>query len=163
MAKKSILDMFSFKNVEKKIKFLTKPNNINKVLILVGVLLALYLLHKHFLSTEGMEVMAENVESELAANDSKKTLVLFHASWCGHCKKLMPTWDQLSSELENNSDVKLIKVECGDAENSEAQKMVVNKYEIQGFPTIKLFENNKLVEEYTGPRTPEAIKEYLAL
>ena len=46
MIKKNLLP--SFNKIQKKIKFLTKPNNINKVLMLIGILLLLFLVHKLF-------------------------------------------------------------------------------------------------------------------
>ena len=158
MAKNSILSMLSIKKFQKKIQFLTKPKNINKVLFLVGVLIVLFLIHKFYLSKEGFESSPEELENNISG---QKTLVLFHADWCGHCKTLMPIWDETSGEInESETDARLIKVNCGDPQNNEQHKMLMEKYSIQGYPTIKIFENGN-VKEYEGPRTKEGIKEFL--
>ena len=94
-----------------------KPKNIYKVLLLFAVLAILYFIHRQFLAKEGFVSSAEDFEKNISG---EKALVLFHADWCGHCKKFMPEWDKISKEI-NSSDngVKLMKVECGDASNNQ--------------------------------------------
>ena len=160
MTKSGLFKMLSVDKMTKKFKFLTKPSNINKVLFLLGFLLVLFLVHKHFLSQEGFESTPEELEENVAA---KKSMVLFHADWCGHCKKLMPQWDQLSSKWNDTQDeVQFIKVECGNPKENEEHKKIMEKYNIQGYPTIYMFENGK-GEEYKGSRDASALEKAMGL
>ena len=121
---KSLFELVSLKTLSKKIKFLTKPSNINKVLFLIALLLGLYFLYSRYLN-EGFEVKAESFEDEISSNE--KTLVMFYADWCGHCKKLKPTWDEVSKEVNENEDsnVKMVKVNCGDPNKNEKHKYIM--------------------------------------
>ncbi len=85
-------------------------------------------------------------------NKDKKTLALFKAEWCGHCKAFKSTWEELKNEMENK--VKFVTYD------SEANKNEIQKFQIQGFPTLILLSGNKAVE-YVGPRDSSSIKEFI--
>ena len=158
MAKNSLFKMLSLDKVMKKLKFLSKPNNINKVLILVAVLLVLYMVHSKYLAKEGFASSPETLESDLGEG---KTLVMFYADWCGHCKKLKPVWDETSTEVnEGSSGAKMLKVDCGKPNEEPSHKAIMEKYGIQGYPTIKVFENGSH-SEYEGARTKEGLIGFL--
>lgn len=46
--------------------------------------------------------------------------------------------------------------------NEESNKALASKYEVNGFPTIKIFKNGgKNIQDYRGPREADGIVEYL--
>lgn len=139
-------------SVLRKVKFLTKKKNMNKLLILVGVLLLLLFIRKYYLSKEGFEV--ENLEQEVNDGELPK-LIFFGADWCGHCQNFYPTWDKMSSNNEHKKKVKFLKVNCTDNDDENVQN-AMKKYNVKGFPTIIVYRNNKS-EEYSGPREEDSI------
>jgi len=85
--------------------------------------------------------------------------VKFYAPWCGHCKRLAPTWDQLSAAFADNKGVKIGKVDCTSEENKN--KDLCNEHKVNGFPTLLLFKNGEKVDEYNGKRDLEDLKTFV--
>ena len=73
-------------------------------------------------------------------------MVEFYAPWCGHCKKLRPEYDQAAAELKAKN-IKLGKVNC----DAEINNEICEKYEIEGFPTLKIFKEGEVKSDYSGP------------
>ncbi len=67
----------------------------------------------------------------LQVNDGKVHFIKFYAPWCGHCKKLAPTWSELADELKHNKQVSIGQVDCTQAQD------LCKKLEISGYPTLK--------------------------
>jgi protein disulfide-isomerase-like protein len=90
------------------------------------------------------------------SGDDKPQFVLFYAPWCGHCKRVMPAFDQLGEQYEG---VSVVKVNCD--ENPEAAKM----HQIQGFPTLKFFRNGMTDPQtyvvYDGERSLDDMKSFI--
>ncbi|KAI3795045.1 hypothetical protein L1987_37689 [Smallanthus sonchifolius] len=86
-------------------------------------------------------------------------VVEFYALWCGHCKHLAPEYEKAASVLSSNEPtIVLAKVDADNEQNKELAK----KYEVQGFPTIKIFRNGgEKIQEYNGPREADGIVTYL--
>ena len=84
---------------------------------------------------------------------NKPILFLFHADWCGHCHHFMPTFEKLRQEYVDSSILKVVKI-------SDTNRELVEKYQIGGYPTIKLYDGNDVVE-YTGGRDINNIREFV--
>lgn len=82
----------------------------------------------------------------------KTVFVKFMAPWCGHCKKLAPTWAKL---MELDTDVVVAKVDCtGTAKN------ICDEHGIKGFPTLKYGSVDDL-QDYDGGRDEAALTAFV--
>ena len=72
------------------------------------------------------------------------------APWCGHCKNLVPEWEKAAKGLEGIVNVAAVDMTVHAAAGQP--------YNIQGFPTIKVFGANKNNPvDYSGAREASAI------
>ncbi len=39
-------------------------------------------------------------------------LIMFYAPWCGHCKRLMPTFDQFAEKYGDGQNLNVGRVDC---------------------------------------------------
>jgi thiol-disulfide isomerase/thioredoxin len=89
-------------------------------------------------------------------------LMLFYADWCPHCKTAKPIWNELKSEYQNKTingyNVLFTEINCTN-ENAETEQMM-NKYNIEGFPTIKLLKDGQIIE-YDAKPAKDTLKEFL--
>ncbi|CAF1067959.1 unnamed protein product [Brachionus calyciflorus] len=80
--------------------------------------------------------------------------VKFFAPWCGHCKMMAPTWEELGKKYLN-SNVKISKVDC------TKYGIVCSSNNIKGYPTLLFFHNGKMVEAYSNKRTIEDFSTFI--
>ncbi len=69
-------------------------------------------------------------------------LVDFWAEWCGPCKMMAPTVDQIATEY--NGKLKVGKVDV-DSNGGTAMR-----YNIRGIPTLLLFKDGRVVDSRVG-------------
>ncbi len=136
-------------------KKVLKPSNLPRLLILVLVLIILFYVYTKYLK-EGFECSPNELDSLIKSPE--KTMVLFYADWCGHCKKIKPDWEECSKKV-NKEEKRMIKVDVGG--KTPEQKELLDKYQIDGFPTILVFQNGT-AEPYQGERSVEAFLKALS-
>lgn len=85
------------------------------------------------------------------------TFVKFYAPWCGHCKRLSPTWDSLRDKFATKPGVNIVKVDC----TLDANKQLCNEEEVEGFPSIFLYKSGEKISEYSGSRSLDDLYDFV--
>ena len=85
-------------------------------------------------------------------------LVDFWAAWCGPCRVIAPTVEELAVEYQGR--MKVVKVDVD--QNQE----IAIRYGVQSIPTLMVFKDGKMVERVLGalpkPRLVSLIQPHLA-
>lgn len=89
-----------------------------------------------------MEINDKTIEETL--NNNQVVLVDFWAEWCGPCRVLGPTIDELEKEFVDSAVVAKLNI----TENPEAS----TKYSVRSIPTIIIYKNGEEVERLVGVR-----------
>lgn len=89
-----------------------------------------------------MEINDKTIEETL--NNNQVVLVDFWAEWCGPCRVLGPTIDELEKEFVDSVVVAKLNI----TENPEAS----TKYSVRSIPTIIIYKNGEEVERLVGVR-----------
>jgi len=83
-------------------------------------------------------------------------MIMFYAPWCGHCQKLEPDWKKAAKELVDVG--RMGAVDCGEKE----EEGLCGKYEIKGFPSIKVFGKDKeKPTDYNGGRDADSLVNFV--
>ncbi|MDD6920378.1 MAG: thioredoxin [Eubacteriales bacterium] len=90
-------------------------------------------------------------EAEVLKSD-KPVLVDFWATWCGPCRALAPTLEEISNE---NEDIKVCKIDID--ENIDLAK----EYGISTIPTLMVFKNGVPSEKLIGVQPKEVILDFV--
>jgi thiol-disulfide isomerase/thioredoxin len=129
-------------------------------IILASITVALYYFY-YMVPKAKYQPNSEKVSNEVA-NGETAELLFFYADWCPHCKTAKPIWDDLKSEYENKTingyKVVFTDINCSE-ETAEVDKMM-NKYSIEGYPTIKLLKDGQIIE-YDAKPSKDTIKQFL--
>lgn len=137
----------------------------NKIVIaiaIVGFAILGYLIYDQFINKE--TIFNANREHTTTDPNSNKTaeMMLFYVDWCPHCKTAKPEWENLKSEYEgkqiNGYNLKFTEYNCT-AETTENDELM-NKYKIEGYPTIKLLKGDQIVE-YDAKPTKSTMEQFL--
>ena len=69
-------------------------------------------------------------------------MVDFWAVWCGPCRMVAPTVEELAGEYAGK--VKVVKL------NTDENPDIASKYKIMGIPTIMFFKGGEVVDQVVG-------------
>lgn len=83
---------------------------------------------------------------ELIPTEGKKTVALFHATWCGYCTRFKPHFEAAMAELNGNGHLNLVKVD------HDKHDGLSEKYGVKGFPTVVVIDSNGESEHLECPR-----------
>lgn len=98
-----------------------------------------------------LEVNTAQFETEVLKSE-KPVLVDFYATWCGPCRMLRPSLEELSEEKPG---VKFVSVDVDENEELAA------RYGISSIPCVILFQNGEVAEVSVGLRPKDYFEELL--
>lgn len=93
-----------------------------------------------------------NYETEVLGS-SQPVLVDFWAEWCGPCRILTPTIEELANELGDSAKVGKLNVD----ENPETTA----KYRISSIPSVLVFKDGELLETFVGIQSKQQYRHAL--
>ena len=96
-------------------------------------------------------ITKENFENEVM-NSEKAVLLDFWAEWCGPCRMLAPTIDEIAEE---RADIKVGKV------NVDNDPSLAEKFGIFSIPTLVVIKNGEVVSQSAGLRPKQAVLDLL--
>ena len=88
-----------------------------------------------------LEFTDDNFQSDVLES-SQPVLVDFWAPWCGPCKMIAPTIEELAGEYAG-------KVRVGKMNTDENPK-TATVHQINAIPTVMLFNNGEVVQKFVG-------------
>lgn len=95
------------------------------------------------------ELNAANFVSVIETKD-KPVLIDFWADWCGPCRMMSGRLNELAEELKDNAVIAKVNVDDED--------MLSQSYNVETIPTLLLFHNGKIVQEFVGLTSKEQLK-----
>jgi thioredoxin 1 len=99
-----------------------------------------------------MTLTDENFDTEVLSSDVP-VLVDFWAEWCGPCKMIAPSVEELANEYEGK--VKVGKLDVDSNQN------VASNYGIRSIPSLLIFKDGQVVEQIVGAVPKNHIKSKL--
>lgn len=116
---------------------------------IVILIVAIVFVYKKYLVPKMNPTYAPNKEFiEQSEEEKEAELLIFTVDWCPYCKKAMPVWKKFQTEYDgktiNGYNLNFRTINCTD-ENDAEVKELLNKYSVDGYPTIKLLKDGDAI------------------
>ena len=98
-----------------------------------------------------VKVTSATFESEVIKSD-KPVIVDFYADWCGPCKILGPTMEQIADERK---DLKVVKI------NVDEEGELAQEYNVMSIPTIIVIKDGKVTNLSMGVQSKDRVLKLL--
>lgn len=96
-----------------------------------------------------MEKFCELIKGE------KPVFVEFYASWCPHCRRMMPIIDDLKKEMREKMAV--LQYDIDEEENAR----LVNYYHVQAVPLMMVYKSGEQLWRQNGEMDKEQLEQTL--
>ena len=100
----------------------------------------------------GKKATPGKTSSKTSSCCGDKEVTMYHADWCGHCKKMLPEFKELSGVY--GKDINFTTIESAEADKMKAAG-------IRAFPTMVLYQNGQEIRRQEGATDKDGIKKFL--
>jgi thioredoxin 1 len=101
----------------------------------------------------GVGVVSDATFEAEVLKASKAVVVDFWAEWCGPCRVIAPTLEQIAASLSDK--VKVVKL------NADENPTTCTKYGIKSIPTLMLFKKGELASQRVGAHTKDKMVQWI--
>lgn len=101
------------------------------------------------MSESVIEVTTSTWDDEVI-NAKGLVMIDFWAAWCGPCRMISPTVEELAKEYSGK--VKVMKL------NTDENAEIATRYKIMGIPTIMFFKDGVKIEQIVGVVPKQQLK-----
>ena len=131
------------------------------VLIIFFLSISIFIFYKYNKDLFGIDhvLNKEFINKNKNKKDSSDDVVImfFYTDWCPYCKSSLPEWNKFEEYIKNlrNSidyNITLTKI------NGDKDEKTVEKYNIEGYPTIKLLYKGKVYDYDARPNKDNLVK-----
>ena len=95
----------------------------------------------------------ENFDTQVLKSE-KMTLVDFWAEWCGPCKQLAPTVEEVADAMVGS--VKVCKMDVDSNQDLAVQ------YGVRSIPTLLIFKNGEVASTQIGAISKQQLEDFIA-
>tara|TARA_B100000424_G_C22845700_1_gene451106 strand:- start:50 stop:547 length:498 start_codon:yes stop_codon:yes gene_type:complete len=127
------------------------------VLIVLFISISIFIFYKYYkdLFDKNHVLNKEFINKKDNSNDV--VIMFFYTDWCPYCKSSLPEWNKFEEYIKNlrNSidyNITLTKI------NGDKDEKTVEKYNIEGYPTIKLLYKGKVYDYDARPNKDNLVK-----
>ena len=97
------------------------------------------------------KIDTSNFQTDVLGSD-KPVVVDFWAEWCGPCKMIAPSLEEISNEMDN---VRIAKV------NIDENPDIAAQYGVRSIPTLMLFKNGEHADTMVGAQSKSKLVDWI--
>jgi thiol-disulfide isomerase/thioredoxin len=120
------------------------------------ILASLFIYRRSVSSKVNKKYVTNNEFSNKPSGINSADIYFFYTEWCPHCKTAKPVWAdfkaQMSDKQVNGITLVFHEVDC------DKDTATSDKFNVKGFPTIKLMLGKQIIEYDAKPSTENLIE-----